>query len=69
MHLKYQTSIVWSEEDNCFIASVPELPGCTAHGDTRDAALREIQTAMELWVETASEAGDLIPQPALLRAD
>ena len=63
MLLKYETRIVWSEEDDCFVASAPELPGCMAHGDTRDEALQELQTAMDLWIDTAHECGDPIPQP------
>jgi predicted RNase H-like HicB family nuclease len=45
---KYGIIIFWSNEDNCFIAEVPELPGCNAWGDTHDDVLKEIQTAMDL---------------------
>ena len=41
MH-KYETIIYWSNEDNAFIAEVPELPGCRAHGDTQEAALARV---------------------------
>ena len=60
---KYEIIIFWSDEDNAFIADVPELPGCMAHGDTQDAALSNAQSAIELWIETAREFGDPIPQP------
>ena len=60
---KYEIILYWSNEDNCFIAEVPELPGCMAHGDTQGQALQEIQIAMDLWIETAREDGIPIPEP------
>ncbi|MCE7736577.1 MAG: type II toxin-antitoxin system HicB family antitoxin [Candidatus Heimdallarchaeota archaeon] len=60
---KYPIEIHWSEEDKCYIASAPDLKGCTAHGYTREDALAEIQTAIELWLETAIEDGEQIPIP------
>lgn len=60
---KYEIILYWSNEDSCFIAEVPELPGCLAHGDTQDKALKEIQVAMDLWIETAHEDGVQIPIP------
>ena len=62
MH-KYAITIHWSAEDGVFIAEAPDLPGCLAHGDTREEAVTEIQTAIALWVDTAAEFGDPIPQP------
>jgi len=60
---KYETIIYWSEEDQSFIADVPELPGCMAHGSTPDEALANAQEAMQLWLDTAREFGDPIPEP------
>jgi predicted RNase H-like HicB family nuclease len=60
---KYEIILYWSNEDNCFIAEVPELPGCMAHGDTQEKALQEIKVAMGLWIETAQEDGAVIPEP------
>lgn len=60
---KYETIIYWSEEDQSFIADVPELPGCMAHGTTPDAALANAQEAMQLWLDTAREFADPIPEP------
>jgi len=60
---KYEIIIYWSDEDQAFIAEAPELPGCMAHGDTHKAALINIKTAMELWMETAKEFNDDIPVP------
>jgi predicted RNase H-like HicB family nuclease len=49
--------------DNIYVANVPELKGCMAHGDTQAEALKEIQTVIELWLETAKEVGEHIPEP------
>ena len=62
MH-KYEIILYWSKADHAFVAEVPELPGCMAHGDTRQAALKNITRAMDLWIETAREFGDPIPEP------
>ena len=60
---KYEIIIYWSNEDDAFVAEVPELTGCAAHGDTHEMALAEINAAMALWIETAHEFGDPIPEP------
>ena len=44
-------------------ADAPELPGCMAHGDSQETALKRINKAIQLWIDTASEFGDPIPQP------
>lgn len=62
MH-KYEIIIYWSDEDHAFVAEVPELPGCAAHGDTPDAALASCGDAMALWMDTAKEVGRPIPVP------
>ncbi len=61
--LKYETIIYWSEEDQVFVAETPELPGCTAHGDSYETALANVQKSMALWIDTAKEFGDPIPIP------
>jgi len=60
---KYETIIDWSEEDSVYLAEVPELPGCVAHGDSYEAALAQAQEAIQLWIDTAAEFGDPIPEP------
>jgi predicted RNase H-like HicB family nuclease len=60
---KYEVIIYWSEEDQAFVAEVPELPGCAAHGATQQAALANAQEAIGLWIETATEVGDPVPEP------
>lgn len=60
---KYQIIISRSDEDRTFVAEAPEFPGCTAHGDTADAALSNCGDAMALWLETAKEVGRPFPVP------
>jgi predicted RNase H-like HicB family nuclease len=60
---KYEVIIYWSNEDQVFVAEVPELPGCMAHGNTAAVALRNAQDAVELWIDTAREFGDPVPAP------
>jgi predicted RNase H-like HicB family nuclease len=60
---KYEIIIFWSSEDQVFIADIPELPGCMAHGDTHESALTNAKDAMQLWIDTAREFGDAIPEP------
>jgi predicted RNase H-like HicB family nuclease len=61
--LKYEIIIFWSEEDNAFIAEVPELPGCMADGKTYSEALSNAEQIIREWIETAEEIGRTIPQP------
>ena len=60
---KYEVVIYWSAEDELFIAEVPELPGCMAHGDSREEALRNAEDAISLWIEVAERRGHPIPEP------
>jgi predicted RNase H-like HicB family nuclease len=60
---RYEIIIHWSNEDEVFIAEVPELPGCMAHGVTQESALQNIKEAIQLWIDTAQEFGDPIPEP------
>lgn len=62
MH-KYETIIYWSDEDQAFVAEIPELPGCMAHGASQEEALANAQGAIQLWLDTAKEFGDPIPEP------
>jgi len=61
MH-KYEIIIYWSQEDQVFIAEVPELPGCIAHGNTQEVALKNVHEAIQLWIDTAKEFGDRVPE-------
>ncbi len=60
---KYEIIIYWSNEDQVFVGEVPELPGCLAHGDSEESALKNVKEAMQLWLDTAREFGDPIPEP------
>ena len=61
--LHYQINIYWSEEDETYLAEVPELPGCMADGETYQAALENVQIIMQEWIDTARELGREIPTP------
>lgn len=63
MMYKYEIILYWSDEDSVFVAEVPELPGCMAHGNNQALALKNIQEAMQLWIDTANEFNDPIPEP------
>ena len=63
MKHKYEIIIYWSDEDKAFVAEVPELPACMAHGDTQRRALSNANDAIELWIDTAKEFGDPVPPP------
>lgn len=60
---KYEIIIYWSEEDQRFIAEVPELPGCMADGNTYNEALENVQVVINEWIETAKSIGREIPKP------
>ena len=60
---KYEIIIYWSNEDESFVAEVPELQGCMAHGETPKDALKNAKEAIQLWIATAKEFGDPIPIP------
>jgi predicted RNase H-like HicB family nuclease len=60
---RYEIIMYWSEEDQGFIAEVPELPGCAADGKTYEEALANVQVIITEWIETAKELGHPIPKP------
>ena len=66
---RYLVRIYWSEEDEAYIAEIPALPGCIAHGESMQKAAREVQNAMELWLGSANKHGDPIPEPDLAREE
>jgi predicted RNase H-like HicB family nuclease len=61
--MKYEVIIYWSQEDEAFIAEVPELPGCAADGETYQEALQNVELLMQEWIETAQQLGRIVPQP------
>lgn len=60
---KYEVIIYWSDEDEAFIAEVPELAGCMADGATYQEALSNVEVVIREWLETAKELGRSIPEP------
>ena len=60
---KYAVILNWSEEDQDFVAEVPELPGCAADGQTYKEALANVEVIIREWIETARELGRPIPKP------
>jgi predicted RNase H-like HicB family nuclease len=60
---KYEIIIYWSEEDQAYIAEVPELPGCAADGKTDKEALANVEVIIHEWIETANELKRPIPAP------
>ncbi len=63
MNSRFEIVIYWSDDDNCFLAEVPELPGCISHGDTYEDALANAMVAMGHWLDVARELGRPIPAP------
>ena len=63
MNWKYEVIIYWSNDDNAFVAEVPELPGCMAHGETQSKALKSANEAIALWLSTAQALGRVVPEP------
>jgi predicted RNase H-like HicB family nuclease len=61
--MRYEINLYWSEQDQSFIAEVPDLPGCAADGETYQKALQNIEIIMQEWIETAQELGRKIPEP------
>ena len=60
---KYEIIIYWSEEDQTYIAEVPELPGCAADGPTYKQALASVEVIIREWIETAKKLKRPIPEP------
>lgn len=67
MNPRYEISIVWSDEDGCFVAEVPDLPGCMAHGSSYQEAAANTESAMHAWLAVAAELGRDIPEPRIRR--
>ncbi len=65
--LKYPVTIrpLTKEEGGGYLVEFPDLPGCIADGETIDEALKEAESAMKSWIETAKSFGDAIPEPGI----
>ena len=65
---RYSLLVRWSDEDEAYIVTVPELPGCITHGVTQVEAVRQAQDAIATWLEGARAAGEPVPPPRLFDA-
>ncbi len=61
--MKYAIVVAYSDEDEGYVATVPELPGCSAFGDTEEEAIKEVKVAASLWLSAAKKAGRKAPAP------
>lgn len=62
-NIRYEIILYWSDEDQAFIAEVPELPGCMADGLTYGEALQNAEVVIQQWIDTVTELGRPIPVP------
>lgn len=60
---RYHINVFWSVDDECWVADVPDLKPCTAHGDTPSEAVMHVHDAIAGWLETARARGFVIPEP------
>jgi len=63
MDTRYEIIIYWSQDDETFVAEVPELPGCMADGKTYEEAIANARGIISEWIETAKELGRTVPKP------
>lgn len=64
---KYRVCITWSDNDQAFLAEMPELPGCMADGMTQEEALANLRVIAAEWIETAQALGRAVPQPKAMQ--
>jgi predicted RNase H-like HicB family nuclease len=60
---RYHINVFWSDEDSCWIADVPDLRTCSAHGDTPADAVDRVRDAVAGWLAVARDRGLPIPEP------
>jgi predicted RNase H-like HicB family nuclease len=60
----YPINVFWSIEDEAWVADVPDLPYCSALGNSSHEAVAEVETATETWLEAATSSGRAVPQPS-----
>jgi predicted RNase H-like HicB family nuclease len=59
----YHINVFWSDDDDCYVADIPDLKFCSAFGDTPERAVAEVMIARSLWLESARESGQQVPEP------
>ncbi len=57
-------NVFWSEEDECYVADIPDLKYCSALGSTPEEAVRQVVVAKQAWLETARSTGKPVPEPS-----
>ena len=62
--MNYSVILKYSSTDQCYIISVPDLPGCMADGNTPNEAYENVKTVMEEYIETAHMEDRKIPEPS-----
>ena len=60
---RHQILLSWSDDDQLYVAQVPDLPGCMAHGDSEVEAVRSARPAIELYINDLTEFGEPLPEP------
>ncbi len=60
---KYLIEVFWSDEDGGYIAIAPDLPGCSAYGDTPTETIQEMEDAMASWLQAWASLGRALPEP------
>ena len=63
-NMRYLVEVFWSDEDEGYVAVVPDLPGCSAFGATPEEAVHEIKDAVAAWIEACQAAGEPVPEPS-----
>jgi antitoxin HicB len=61
--MKYLVEVFWSDDDEGYIAVMPDLPGCSAFGETPEAAVHEIGDAIDAWIAACRTSGGPVPNP------
>jgi predicted RNase H-like HicB family nuclease len=59
----YHINVFYSDEDRAYVADIPDLPGCSALGETAEQAVAEVEQAKDAWLEAAAATGGTIPEP------
>ena len=59
----FHINVFYSEEDEAYIADIPDLPYCSAFGETQEEALQEVIIAKEAWIDSAKANGKPVPVP------
>lgn len=62
---QYSVILEWDPRDEIYVVTVPELPGCRTHGETREEAVKQAQDAIQSWIDDAVASGEAVPQPKM----